>query len=64
MIKDALGSLAATAVLAAYSFAKAMAHKLVEARGFCAGGVPFLVEPVQVPVVIRDPFPGGLPGKK
>jgi hypothetical protein len=35
---------------------------LVVALGLCAGGVPFLVEPVQVRVVIRDPFLDGLPG--
>jgi len=46
------------------SFAKATAHKLVEALGLCAGGVPFLVEPVQVRVVIRDPFLDGLPDHK
>jgi hypothetical protein len=34
---------------------------LVEALGLCAGGVPFLVEPVEVRVVIRDPFLDGLP---
>ena len=48
----------------AYSFAKATAHTLVEALGLCAGGVPFLVEPVQVRVVIRDPFLDGLPDHK
>ena len=35
---------------------------LVEAFRLCAGGVPFLVEPVEVRVVIRDPFLDGLPG--
>ena len=35
---------------------------LVEALGLCASGVPFLVEPVEVRVVIRDPFLDGLPG--
>ena len=35
---------------------------LVEALGLCAGGVPFLVEPVQVRFVIGDPFLDGLPG--
>ena len=35
---------------------------LVVALGLCAGGVPFLVEPVQVRVVIRGPFLDGLPG--
>ena len=39
-----------------YSFAKASAHRLVEALGLCADGVPFLVEPVQVRVFVRDPF--------
>jgi hypothetical protein len=35
---------------------------LVEAFRLCAGGVPFLVEPVHVRVVVRDPFLDGLPG--
>ena len=35
---------------------------LVVALGLCAGGVPFLVEPVQARVVIRNPFLDGLPG--
>ena len=34
---------------------------LVVALGLCTGGVPFLVEPVEVRVVIRDPFLDGLP---
>jgi hypothetical protein len=35
---------------------------LVEAPGLCAGGIPFLVEPVQVRFVIGYPFLDGLPG--
>ena len=35
---------------------------LVEEVGLGAGGFPFLVELVQVRVVIRDPFLDGLPG--
>ncbi len=35
---------------------------LVEALGLCAGGIPFLVEPVQVRFVIGYPFLDGLPG--
>ena len=35
---------------------------LVEALGLCAGGVPFLVEPVQVRFVIGDSLLDGLPG--
>ena len=35
---------------------------LVEAFRLCAGGVPFLVEPVEVWIVVRDPFLDGLPG--
>ncbi|MFT6182150.1 MAG: hypothetical protein ACJA1W_004523 [Akkermansiaceae bacterium] len=29
---------------------------LVVALGLCAGGVPFLVEPIEVRVFVRDPF--------
>ena len=35
---------------------------LVEVIGLCAGGVSFLVEPVQVRFVVGDPFLDGLPG--
>ncbi len=34
---------------------------LVEGLGLCAGGVPFLVKPVQVWIVVGDPFLDGLP---
>jgi hypothetical protein len=37
---------------------------LVEALGLIASGLPFLVEPVQIRVVIRDPFLDGLPDNK
>jgi hypothetical protein len=36
---------------------------LVEALGVCAGGIPFLVEPVQDRFVIGDPLPEGTPGR-
>jgi hypothetical protein len=39
-----------------YGGQEASAHRLVEALGLCAGGVPFLVEPVQVRVFVGDPF--------
>jgi hypothetical protein len=35
---------------------------LGEALGLCAGGTPFLVEPVQIRFVIGDPFLDGLQG--
>ena len=35
---------------------------LVVALGFGAGSVPFLVEPIEVRIVIRNPFLDGLPG--
>ena len=34
---------------------------LVEAPWLCAGGFPFLVEPVQLRLVIEDSFLDGLP---
>jgi hypothetical protein len=34
---------------------------LVVALGLCAGGVPFLVEPIEVRVFVRDPLLDGLP---
>jgi hypothetical protein len=37
---------------------------LVKALRLCANEVPFLVKPVQVPAVIRDPFLDGLPNHK
>ncbi len=37
---------------------------LVELVGLCAGGVPFLVEPVQIRFVVGDPFLDGLRGNK
>jgi len=37
---------------------------LVEALGFCVGGVPFLVEPVEIRIVVGDPFLDGLPDNK
>ena len=50
----------------ASSYAKAPAdkteHRLVGALGLVTCGVPFLVEPVEARVVIRDPFLDGLPG--
>ena len=46
-----------------YGGQEATAHRLVEAPGLCAGGVPFLVEPVQARVFVRDPFLDGLPGR-
>ena len=37
---------------------------LVEGLGLYAGGVSFLVKPVQVRIVVRDPFLDGLPGAR
>ncbi|MFT6240643.1 MAG: hypothetical protein ACJAQT_002735 [Akkermansiaceae bacterium] len=37
---------------------------MVKALRLCANEVPFLVKPVQVPAVIRDPFLDGLPNHK
>ena len=37
---------------------------MVEALGFCVGGVPFLVEPVEIRIVVGDPFLDGLPDNK
>jgi len=37
---------------------------LVEALGLIAGGVPFLVEPIEVRVFVRDPLLNGLPNHK
>ena len=34
---------------------------MVEAFRLCAGGVPFLIEPVEVRVFVRDPLLDGLP---
>jgi hypothetical protein len=44
-----------------YGGQEATAHKLVVALGLIAGGAPFLVEPVQVRVFVRNPFLDGLP---
>lgn len=49
------------ATIAERDFYGSPIRALVEALGFCASGVPFLVEPVQVRFVIGYPFLDGLP---
>ena len=50
------------AAVSEWNFSGSPVRALVEALGLCGGGVPFLVEPVQVRIVIGDPFLDGLPG--
>ena len=50
------------ATIAERDFSGAPCRALVEALGVCAGGVRFLVEPVEVRFVVGDPFFDGLPG--